>query len=78
MNEAYNARMAKGDYDGALAFATTEEQKQIALQKKASKDERCEYLRIAAAKARKDAEGRNQRWRTQAEAAEARFSSQCK
>jgi hypothetical protein len=78
MEEAYYSRMNKGDYDGALAFAQTDEQKQRARSMKADKDRQCDTLRINASKARKDAEGRNQTWRNRADVAEARLSSQCK
>jgi hypothetical protein len=78
MNEAYNRRMAKGDYDGALALATTEEQKRTALKRKAEKDRECDGLRITAARARADAKGRNQSWQNQADEEEARYSRRCK
>jgi hypothetical protein len=78
MDEAYYSRMSKGDYDGALAFARTDEQKQRARSMKAETDRHCDRLRVAASRARKDAEGRNQTWRNKADAAEALYSSQCK
>ncbi len=46
MNEAFRSRMDKRDYEGALAFATTDQQKSQARKKIAEKDAKCRGLAL--------------------------------
>lgn len=79
MQAAFNARMNRGDFAGAAAFATSEEQKQYAKRMQAEKDQRCSNLRMDVKHARYTA--RNSRspiFQEKAEAAEARYIAACK
>jgi hypothetical protein len=59
MNEAFRSRMDKRDYEGALAFATTDQQKSQARRKIAEKDARCRGLavKLQEAQAKYDKDG---------------------
>jgi hypothetical protein len=78
MNDAFQLRMDQQDYDGAMAFATTDKQKELARRKAAEKTAKCESLLIKANKAQADFKNRGQNWKPAADAAEAEYRLQCK
>ena len=79
MQAAYNARMNRGDFAGAAAFATSEEQKQYAKRMQADKDQRCSSLQLDVRHARFTAKNnRSPIFQEKAEAAEARYIAACK
>jgi hypothetical protein len=78
MNDAFQSRMDKQDYEGALAFATTDAQKELARRKAAEKKAKCDGLSIKADKAQADFKNRGANWKPAADAAEADYRSQCK
>lgn len=78
MNDAFQSRMDKQDYDGALAFATTDKQKEQARRKAADKNTKCESLSIKARKAQAEFTNRGPKWKPAADAAEAEYRNQCK
>jgi hypothetical protein len=76
MREVYEAKMAKRDYDGAVAFATTDRERAAALTMKDKKDVECASLDIKARKAR--ANVRKASDEPAAEAAESEYRVRCK
>ncbi|MFN0039280.1 MAG: DUF4124 domain-containing protein [Burkholderiales bacterium] len=79
MQAAFNARMNRGDFAGAAAFATTEEQKQYAKRMQAEKDQRCSNMQMDVRHARYTAKNsRSPIFQEKAEAAEARYIAACR
>ena len=78
MNDAFQSRMDKQDFEGALAFATTDAQKELARRKAAEKKAKCDSLSIKSDKAQAEFKNRGANWKPAADAAEADYRSQCK
>lgn len=78
MNDAFQSRMDKRDYEGAQAFATTNQQKELARKKAAEKDLKCESLSTKARQATADFNTKGERYRSKADAAEAEYRTHCR
>jgi hypothetical protein len=78
MNDAFQSRMDKKDYDGALAFATTDKQKEQARKKAAEKNTKCETLAGKAKQAQADLQNKGEKWRPKADAANAEYTNYCR
>lgn len=77
-DQFFEDRFNKGDYAGALNFATTDKQRSRATAAKAKKDSECKIKKIKAEEARANAKGMGGRQQHAAEAAEAIYASACK
>ncbi|MCE9640592.1 MAG: DUF4124 domain-containing protein [Betaproteobacteria bacterium] len=78
MNDAFQSRMDKKDYDGALAFATTDKQKELARKKSAEKNTKCETLAAKAKQAQADLQNKGEKWKSKADAANAEYTNYCR
>jgi hypothetical protein len=78
MNEAFQSRMDKKDYDGALAFATTEKQKALARKMAEEKRIKCESLAAKYKLARAEFKNNGAKWKPKADAAEAEYANHCR
>lgn len=78
MNDAFQSRMDKGDYEGALAFAINDKQKALARKKKEEQAVKCQALTIKAKKAQADFQQRGVRWQPAADAADAEYRLHCR
>lgn len=77
-DQFFEDRFNKGDFAGALNFATTDKQRRRASAAKARKDNECAIKKIRAEEARANSRGRGGRQQHAAEAAEAIYASTCK
>lgn len=78
MNEAFQSRMDKQDYEGALAFATNDKQKSLARKRLEEKKVKCEGLSIKAQRARSDFTIKGARLKPAADAAESEYRLHCR
>ena len=78
MSEAFQRRMDKKDYEGAMAFATTDRQKAQARQKLEDKNNKCSTLSIRKQKAQADFQAKGERYKSGATAAEAEYNLNCR
>jgi hypothetical protein len=69
MNEAFQSRMDKGDFEGALAFASDDRQKSQARKKLQEKEVKCEKLAIKV---------KNAKTKTAINAAESDYRLSCR
>lgn len=76
-DDAYQLHMDKEDYSGALAFATTEQQRSKALRMKNKKDVHCQNLKIKADQAHANARESHSRQHA-ADAADATYANECR
>ena len=76
-NEAYNSAMANKDYNKALMFASTDQQRSQVKALKSAHDTRCAELSIKAVQARADSKQLNGRYQHAADAAQAIYDTEC-
>jgi len=77
-DQFFEDRFNKGDFAGALNFATSDKQRSRALAAKAKQESECKIKKIKAEEARANAKGQGARQKHAAEAAEAIYASACK
>jgi len=77
-DQFFEDRFNKGDYAGALNFATTDKQRRRASAAKARQDNECAVKKIRMEEARANSGGRGGRRQHAAEAAEAIYAATCK
>jgi hypothetical protein len=77
-DQFFEDRFNKGDFAGALNFATSDKQRSRALAAKAKQESECKIKKIKAEEARANAKVQGARQKHAAEAAEAIYASACK
>ena len=78
LKDAYESRMAKRDYEGAVAFATTDKERHRAMKLAEDKRLKCGSLTIRAQRAQADVKPKNERTRNAAIAAEREYNLHCR
>ncbi len=78
MSEAFQSRMDKRDYEGALAFATTDQQKSQARKKIAEKDAKCQGLAVKVKEAQAKVANGGARYKNDLDKAEDNYRLSCR
>lgn len=77
MQEAYLSHMARGEYAIAKSFASTDAQRNQAIQRDEAKKVQCQSMAVRVREAESNNKHRNGAWQHAAEAAQAQYSIKC-
>jgi hypothetical protein len=77
MQEAYLSHMARGEYAIAKSFASTDAQRNQAIQREEAKKVQCQTMAVRVREAESNNKHRNGAWQHAAESAQAQYSIKC-